>query len=92
MSTPPGSSLHVIPPPSNSRLAGDRLISMKSRTKTYGYRSFKMYAPQIWNSLPQNVRTASSLAQFRSRLKTHKMTVAFRDVIDRRARRERKRL
>ena len=49
-------------------------------------------APQLWNSLPQNVRIASSLAQFRSRLKTHLITVAFRDVIDRRARRERKRI
>ena len=76
----------------SSRLACDRLISMKSRTKTYGCRSFKTYAPQLWNSLPQNVRIVSSLAQFRSRLKTHLITVAFRDVIDRCARRERKRL
>jgi hypothetical protein len=78
--------------PVSSRLACDRLISMKSRTNTYGCRSFKTYAPQLWNSLPQNVRIASSLAQFRSRLKTHLITVAFRDVIDQRARRERKRL
>ena len=78
--------------PVSSRLACDRLISMKSRTKTYCCPSFKTYAPQLWNSLPQNVRIASSLAQFRSRLKTHLITIAFRDVIDRRARRKRKRL
>nr|CAH0108568.1 unnamed protein product [Daphnia galeata] len=37
---------------------------------------------QLWNSLSQNVRIASSLAQFRSRLKTDLITVAFRDTME----------
>jgi hypothetical protein len=75
-----------------SRLARDRLISMNPRTMTYGSRSFKVYAPQLWNSLLQSVHVSSSLAQFRSHLKTHLFSVALRDEIDRRAPRERKRL
>ena len=76
--------------PVSSRLARDRLITTKPRTKTYGSRSFTVYAPQLWNSLPLSVRTATSLAQFCSRLKTHLITVAFKDEIDRRARREKR--
>jgi hypothetical protein len=63
-------------------MAHDRLISNKPRTMTYGFRSFKVYAPQLWNSLLQSVRVSSSLAQFSSRLKTHLLSVAVRDEID----------
>ncbi|EFX66095.1 hypothetical protein DAPPUDRAFT_18105, partial [Daphnia pulex] len=53
------------------------LITAKPRSKTYGSRSFTVYAPKLWNSLPSTVRNATSLAQFCSRLKTHFITVAF---------------
>ncbi|EFX71978.1 hypothetical protein DAPPUDRAFT_59512, partial [Daphnia pulex] len=55
------------------------LITAKPHTKTYGSRSFTVYAPKLWNSLPLTLRTATSLAQFCSRLKTHLITVAFKD-------------
>jgi hypothetical protein len=76
--------------PASSRLACDRLITAKPRTKTYGSRSFTVYAPKLWNSLPSTVRKATSLAQFCSRLKTHLITVAFKDEIDNRARQEKR--
>ena len=76
--------------PVSSRLACDRLITAKPRTKTYGSRSFTVYAPKLWNSLLSTVRNATSLAQFCSRLKTHLITVAFKDEIDNRARREKR--
>ena len=40
------------------------------KRKTHGYRSFTIYAPQFWNSLPLHIRHASSLAVFKSNLKT----------------------
>ena len=40
------------------------------KRKTHGYRSFSIYAPQFWNSLPLHIRHASSLAAFKSNLKT----------------------
>ena len=77
----------LLPLPVSSRLARDRLVTAKPRTKTYGSRSFTVYASQLWNSLPLTVRNATSLAQFCSRLKTHLITVAFKDKIDLLARR-----
>ena len=38
---------------------------------TVGDRTFPVAARRIWNSLPQHVTSAPSLAVFRSRLKTH---------------------
>ena len=37
----------------------------------YGQRSFSSAAPKIWNKLPTHVRSATSLSQFKSGLKTH---------------------
>jgi hypothetical protein len=76
--------------PVSSRLACDRLITAKPRSKTYGSRSFTAYAPKLWNSLPLTVRTANSLAQFCLRLETHLITVAFKEEIDQRARQEKR--
>ncbi len=41
-----------------------------SRTK-FGSRSFRCAAPYVWNSLPLQVRTSSTLATFKRSLKTH---------------------
>ena len=45
------------------------LIVRRTRLSTVGDRAFP--APRIWNSLPQHVTSAPSLAIFRSHLKTH---------------------
>ena len=46
------------------------LIVRRTRRSTVGDRAFPVAAPRIWNSLPQHVTSAPSLAIFRSRLKT----------------------
>ncbi|XP_072048691.1 uncharacterized protein [Amphiura filiformis] len=40
-------------------------------TVTYGQRSFKYAAPELWNQLPPHIRNSSSLALFKKKLKTH---------------------
>jgi len=42
-----------------------------SRYVTVGDRSFATAGPRLWNSLPADVRSASSLTTFRGKLKTH---------------------
>jgi len=39
--------------------------------KTYGYRSFAVSAPALWNSLPSNIRNIDCLATFKTELKTY---------------------
>jgi hypothetical protein len=46
------------------------LILPKTKLVNYGDRSFAKMAPKIWNSIPLPIRTANSLSQFRSMLKT----------------------
>lgn len=48
-----------------------------SRLKSYGNRAFSVFAPRLWNSLPLSIRSAQSLGQFRSLLKTHLFSTAF---------------
>jgi len=47
------------------------LIVRRTRLSTVGDRAFPVAGPRIWNSLPQHVTSAPSLAIFRSRRKTH---------------------
>ena len=37
----------------------------------YGYKSFSRTAPHLWNKLPTELKTSSSLLQFKAKLKTH---------------------
>ena len=48
-----------------------RLVVPVTRTKTFGDRSFGYYAPQLWNSLPRNIRESESISIFKRRLKTY---------------------
>jgi len=45
------------------------LLVPRVRTKQ-GEAAFQVYAPKIWNSLPEDVRQASTLTMFKSRLKS----------------------
>ena len=49
-------------------------------TTTYGDAAFIISSPTLWNSLPQNVREASSVSLFKSRLKTHLFVSAFGQI------------
>ena len=49
----------------------------KTNCKTLGDRSFAYVAPQLWNSLPLNVRNCDSISVFKKRLKTFLFRKAF---------------
>jgi len=44
---------------------------MRSVDSAIGERRFSYHAPRVWNSFPMTVRSADSLASFKTRLKTH---------------------
>src|SRR5208282_373792 len=59
------------------RSSGTNLLE-RTRVKTeFGARAFSVAAPTIWNELPDDCRSASSLYSFRKRLKTHYFATAF---------------
>ena len=49
----------------------------QSNRSTVGDRAFLVAGPQVWNSLPPEVRSAPSLDTFRRHLKTHLFTVSY---------------
>jgi len=51
-----------------------------SRCVTVGDRSFATASPWLWNSLPADVRSASSLT-FRRKLKTHLFRQSYPDIV-----------
>jgi len=58
-------------PPRNLRSASlVRLFEPPARL-AIGERRFSYHAPRVWNSPPMTVRSADSLASFKTRLKTH---------------------
>ena len=60
-------------PPRHRRSASDPLILEipRSKLKTYGDRSFSINAARKWNKLPLKIRSAKTVASFKSQLKTH---------------------
>ncbi len=68
---------HYIPSrPLHSQNSG-RLIIPRISKSTVGGRSFSYLAPKLWNNLPNTVREADTLCQFKSRLKTHLFNLAY---------------
>ena len=47
------------------------------RSKTHGEAAFSYYGPRLWNSLPENLRAAETVDDFKKRLKTHLFNQAF---------------
>ncbi len=62
-------------PPRPLQNSGHLIIPRISK-QTEGGRSFFYLAPKLWNNLPNNVREADTLCQFKSRLKTHLFKLA----------------
>lgn len=59
---------------SNSKV----LLSVpKSRTVTYGDRSFRKAAATLWNNLPEHFKEAKSVSLFKKMLKTHLFKAAY---------------
>jgi hypothetical protein len=56
------------------RSAGKSLLTESRSNRTWGDRSFSHSSPQLWNSLPENIRVSESLDSFKRLLKTFLMT------------------
>ncbi|KAI2657273.1 RNA-directed DNA polymerase from mobile element jockey [Labeo rohita] len=54
------------------------LVVPRIAKSTKGGRAFSHLAPKFWNSLPDNVRGSDTLSLFKSRLKTHLFSQAFK--------------
>ena len=54
------------------------IVLKQTRTRTnFGKRAFCQSGPEMWNSLPENLRCVSSLLKFRKLLKTHLFSIAY---------------
>jgi len=53
------------------------LIVSRTRLSTVGDRALPVAAARVWNSLPDLVTSAPSVAVFRSRLKTHLFNISY---------------
>ncbi len=62
--------------PLRSQNSGHLIIPRITKS-TAGGRSFSYLAPKLWNNLPNTVREADTLCQFKSRLKTHLFNLAY---------------
>ncbi len=62
--------------PLHSQNSGHLIIPRISKS-TAGGRSFSYLAPKLCNNLPNTVREADRLCQFKSRLKTHLFNLAY---------------
>ena len=52
-------------------LRGTRILSLcRPASTSYGLHSFKYFACKTWNSLPENIRTESTLAGFKRLIRT----------------------
>ena len=74
-------SVPVVSVPSRSRLRSadnDDMIVPRTRTIRYGPRSFRVVAPQIWNTLPSHLKNINiSREQFKSGLRTWLIVQAY---------------
>ena len=59
------------------RSLNDVLLDVPRCTSSCGSRAFVISAPTLWNSLPYDVRSCSTLTCFKSKLKTYLFSVAF---------------
>ena len=70
--------------PSRCRLrsaTSNQLDVRPSRLVTVGDRSFGSVGPKLWNCLPDDITSASSLSVFRKKLKTHLFQQSYPDII-----------
>jgi hypothetical protein len=65
-------------PGRNLRSANDNLLCQPTyRCKSYGFRSFEVCAPSLWNNLPSSMRKIDSLEVFKRTLKTFLFNQAY---------------
>ena len=52
----------------------DQLIQLTCKTKTYGDRAVSLCAPNLWNTIPLEIRQSSTVLVFKKKLKTFLFT------------------
>ena len=57
--------------------SSSKLVIRRTRLSTVGDRAFPVAGSRLWNSLPPDVTSASTLTVFRNRLKTHLFSRSF---------------
>ncbi|XP_046551047.1 uncharacterized protein LOC124260773 [Haliotis rubra] len=66
-------------PPRSLRSGSQYFLEVPTtRTNTFGDRSFAKAGREMWNSLPMNLRSQENLPAFKSQLKTHLFSTAYR--------------
>ena len=71
-------TLSTYHPRRSLRSVAQKILTIPKRNmKSVGERSFSFYAPTVWNSLPTELRNVSTLASFKSGLKTFLFRQAF---------------
>jgi len=61
----------------STRSSTCQLLAIPRHNLSFGSRSFRVYAPRIWNSLTPQICQYQTLATFRCHLKTHYFQSAF---------------
>ena len=56
---------------------GINLQEQQSKLKYYGDRAFSVCAPQLWNMLPNSVKTSPNMDILKKNLKTYFFKIAF---------------
>ena len=69
--------LHAYQPARRLRSSAMNMLVQPRSNNRYGLRAFSVMAPRLWNSLPRNMHSISSLAEFKTALKTHLFREAF---------------
>ena len=59
------------------RSLNDVLLDVPKVNSSRGSHAFSVSAPTLWNTLPHDIRTCTSLNTFKSKLKTYLFSVAF---------------
>ncbi|KAK6175986.1 hypothetical protein SNE40_014357 [Patella caerulea] len=75
------SNLMQIHVPSRS-LRSNRLQQLccpRWKLKSFGYRSFSVNAPKLWNNLPEIIKSSPTVSCFKSRLKTYLFEKCYHD-------------
>ena len=60
-----------VPPRALRSSQKNLLLVKKTNLKTFGDRSFSYAAPDVWNRLPEDVKSSETLSIFKKKLKTH---------------------
>ncbi|KAF7651608.1 hypothetical protein LDENG_00107300, partial [Lucifuga dentata] len=74
------SDLLTLHTPTRSLRSADQmlLVVSSSRLNHRGDRAFAVADPRLWNNVPLHIRTSSTLGNFKTHLKTHFYSLAFR--------------